>query len=159
MVERTQGGKACETSTMWKGNTYQVLFCNVATCWFHIAENAAQVRKGFRYLGCCFKGKKKTLRIISLDNPTNIVYKYRWDWFLKMYVGLQLPWALSRFHLKPDGEASTPGCKLAGLIHKGTDSQCLSWVTTRRRVSTPVCQNLKHLHRVLKWVWSLIPSR
>ena len=48
MVEMTQSGKAGETSTVWKANTYQVLFCNVATCSFHIPENAAQVQKGFR---------------------------------------------------------------------------------------------------------------
>ena len=145
MVERTQGGKACETSTMWKGNTYQVLFCNVATCWFHIAENAAQVRKGFRYLGCCFKGKKKTLRIISLDNPTNIVYKYRWDWFLKMYVGLQLPWDLSRFHLKPDGEADHSRLQAGSLIHRElTQDACLGQ-PQENQFFTPVYQNLKRL--------------
>ena len=85
------------------------------------------------------------------------VYKYRWHLkhklvcsFLGIYPGLI--WNLM---VKP----TTPGWKLAGLIRKGTDSQCLSWVTTKRRVSTPVCQNLKHLHRIVKWVQSLIPYR
>ena len=54
--------------------------------------------------------------------------------FLKMYVGLQLPWDLSRFHLKPDGEADH--CRLqAGRFNtQGTDSRCLSWTAPRKAV-------------------------
>ena len=62
-----------------------------------------------------------------------------------MYIGLQLPWDLSRFHLKPDGEADLPGCKLAGLIPKElTQDVCLGQ-PQEKQFFTPVCQNLKRL--------------
>ena len=54
---------------------------------------------------------------------------------------------------------TTPGCKLAGLIHRElTQDACLGQ-PQENQFFTPVCQNLKCLQRGLKWVLSLIPSR
>ena len=145
MVEMTQGGKACETSTMWKGNTYQVLFCNLATCWFHIAENAAQVRKGFRYLGCCFKSKKKPWELFPWIIQQILFINIDETDFLKCMLVCSFLGIYPGFIWNLMVRQTTAGCKLAGLIHRElTQDACLGQ-PQENQFFTPVCQNRKRL--------------